>query len=171
MGVEEFRVVVDDSDEVIVPGLEPDVQVCRLSEKKAKNVAGLCDESDIIIAADTIVYYEGKILGKPACADDAKRMLRLLSGNVHSVYTGVTLLRDDLCVSAAERTDVWFRDISDIEIERYIETGEPADKAGAYAAQGGAAVFITRIEGDFFNVVGLPLCRLSMMLEEIGVSI
>jgi len=98
-------------------------------------------------------------------------MLKKLSGRRHSVYTGVTLMENGKSISKAEKTEVYFREITENEIKAYVETGEPMDKAGSYAAQGGAAIFIERIEGDFFNVMGLPLCRLSLMLKEFGVRL
>ena len=167
----EFKVIADTADEVIVPGLAPDEQVCGISLQKAQNVARLCNKDDIIIAADTIVYYNGRPYGKPDSREDAERMQGELSGNVHSVYTGVTVLKNDVHISGSEKTDVWFRGMTDGEIRKYVLTGEPMDKAGSYAAQGGAAIFIERIEGDFFNVVGLPLCRLSIILKEFGVAL
>jgi len=168
IGIEDFKVIADTSEEVITPGLLPEEQVIKLSLQKAGNVALKCSKDDIIIAADTIVYLGNKPLGKPDSNSEAVEMLRALSGRKHSVYTGVTLLKENKHISHAERTDVSFREISDSEIISYIETGEPMDKAGSYAAQGRAAVFIERIEGDFFNVMGLPLCKLSQMLKEFG---
>jgi len=168
-GIEDFKVIVDMSEEIITPGLLPEEQVKRLSLQKAQNVARACSKNDIIIAADTLVYIGDEPLGKPDSPADADTMLRKLSGRVHSVFTGVTLLKGDTHTSVAEKTDVKFREVSNDEIAEYVKTGEPMDKAGAYAAQGGAAVFIERIEGDFFNVMGLPLCRLSLMLKDFGV--
>jgi len=170
-GIDEFKVIADLSDEIITPGFSPDQQVCALSFKKAKNVADMCSKDDVIIAADTLVYLEDEPLGKPVSHADAKKMLRKLSGRTHSVFTGITILRNDKHISEAEKTDVYFRDISDDEIDKYVETDEPMDKAGSYAAQGGAAIFIKRIEGDFFNVMGLPVCRLSLMLKDFGVKL
>ena len=169
MGIKDFAVLVDTSEEVITPGLSPEEQVKKLSLQKAQNVAKKCNKDDIIIAADTIVYLDSKPLGKPVSNADAISMLKDLSGRKHSVYTGVTLLRDNKVISHAERTDVSFREVSGSEIEAYVKTGEPMDKAGSYAAQGRAAVFIERIEGDFFNVMGLPLCKVSKMLKEFEV--
>jgi len=171
IGIENFKVIADLSDENITPGISPQEQVCKLSLKKAQNVALSCDKDDVIIAADTLVYLDGEPLGKPGCPTEAELMLKKLSGRKHSVFTGVTLLKGNKNISAAERTDVFFREISDTEIVSYVKTGEPMDKAGSYAAQGGAAVFIKRIEGDFFNVMGLPLCHLTLMLKDFGVSI
>jgi len=170
-GIEDFRVIADTSDEIIIPGLSPEEQVIRLSLQKARNVAKLTGKDDTIIAADTLVYLGNEPLGKPESLSDAKMMLKKLSGKMHSVYTGITLLRRDKHISAAEKTDVYFREITDSEIKAYAETGEPMDKAGAYAVQGGAAIFTERIEGDYYNIMGLPLCRLSLMLKDFGVNL
>jgi len=171
IGIEDFTVLADTSEEVITPGLSPEEQVIKLSLQKALNVAKKCNKNDIILAADTIVYLDSKPLGKPESYTDAISMLEELSGRKHSVYTGVTLLRDDKVISHAERTDVSFREVSGSEIEAYVKTGEPMDKAGSYAAQGRASIFIERIEGDFFNVMGLPLCKVSQMLKEFEVRL
>jgi len=144
--------------------------VCKISLKKAKNVSRICSDYDIIIAADTLVFLDGRPISKPESPEDAAAMLRELSGRRHTVFTGVALLKDGRQTTWAERTDVYFREMSDSEIIEYVNTGEPMDKAGAYGAQGRGAVFIERIEGDFFNVMGLPLCRLATTLREFGVS-
>ena len=125
-------------------------------------------ETDVVIAADTIVVCDGKILGKPADEADAFGMLRMLSGKDHQVMTGMTVLRGDLAIVCTEVTDIHFRALSDEEILAYIRTGEPMDKAGSYGIQGGAALFAERICGDYFNVVGLPVCRLGQILKEIA---
>jgi len=170
IGLTSFKVIADLSEEIITPGLLPEEQVKKLSLQKAQNVSAMCDKDDIIIAADTLVYLNDEPLGKPSSQAEATKMLQKLSGKKHSVYTGVTLQRGDTQTTNAEKTDVYFRRISDDEIAAYVKTGEPMDKAGSYAAQGGAAVFIERIEGDFFNVMGLPLCRLSKMLRDYGIK-
>ena len=166
IGFDDFRVIPDTTDEVISPGWAPEQAVCEIALKKAKNVSLLCGEDDMIIAADTLVYLDGQPISKPEDVDDAAAILRRLSGRRHTVFTGIALLKGGVHDTGAEMTDVYFREISDKEISAYIETGEPMDKAGAYGAQGRAAVFVRRIEGDFFNVMGLPLCRLSQMLKE-----
>jgi len=171
MGIENFKVMADPSDEILTHGLSPQEQVCKLSLQKAQNVASSCNCDAIIIAADTLVYLDDEPLGKPDSPTDAEKMLKKLSGRKHSVYTGVTLLKGDTHISAAEKTDVFFREISADEITAYVATGEPMDKAGSYAAQGKAAVFVEKIEGDFFNVVGLPICRLSIMLKDFGTQL
>jgi len=139
-------------------------EVCR---KKAQAVARNHPDR-LIVAADTIVVVDGRVLGKPADEDDAAAMLRALSGRSHTVYTGVTVIRGDRVLSHAERTEVRFRSLSEREIEAYIATKEPMDKAGAYGAQGYASLFVEALDGDFFNVMGLPVCRLEQMLRQIA---
>ena len=170
-GIEDFRVIPDDSEEVITPGLSPERTVCEIALKKAVNVSRLCSGDDLIIAADTLVYIDGRPIAKPGGPTEAAAMLRTLSGRMHTVFTGVALLRGGARVTDAVLTDVYFRELSDSEIAAYVETGEPMDKAGAYAAQGRGAVFIERVDGEFFNVMGLPLCRLSVMLKEFGINL
>ena len=170
IGLNDFRVIPDTSKEEMISGFSPEQTVCNIALAKAKNVSLLCDYNDIIIAADTLVYLGLRPLGKPVGPEDAAVMLGELSGRWHTVYTGVVLLKSGMHITAAEKTDVLFRKLSDSEISAYIETGEPMDKAGAYAAQGRGAVFIERIEGEFFNVIGLPVCRLVNMFREFGVT-
>ena len=141
-----------------------------LALAKAKEVAGT-HPGAVVIGADTVVEIDGVILGKPKDEADAKRMLRLLSGREHRVYTGLAVICGDKTESCAECTKVWFRPMTGAEIDDYVATGEPMDKAGAYGYQGRAGQYIRGIEGDFFNVVGLPLCRLGLMLAEIGVKL
>lgn len=167
--VENFRVIPAVGEEIIEEGMTPAETVCALSRAKADEVSKQCRPSDFIIAADTIVVLDGDILGKPSDKSDAFRMLSLLSGRAHSVFTGVTVMQGERVITEFERTLVRFRDITEREIEAYIETDEPMDKAGSYGAQGIGSLFIEAIEGDFFNVMGLPLCRLSEMLEKLGV--
>ena len=161
-----FCVKVADVDEAMTPGGDPAAEVARVSRRKADAIE--CGGEDVIIAADTIVVCDGRILGKPADEDDAFRMLRMLSGRAHQVMTGVTVRRADRSVSATEITQVHFRSLTDEEIRRYIATKEPMDKAGSYGIQGGAALFAQKLEGDYFNVVGLPVCRLGQMLREVA---
>jgi len=155
----------------MIPGLSPEQTVCGIALQKAENVSLLCDKDDIIIAADTLVYLDERLLGKPVSPDDAASMLGALSGRRHTVYTGMALIRGGVSVTAWEKTDVYFREISSNEISAYVASGEPMDKAGAYAAQGRGAVFVERVEGDFFNVIGLPICRLVKILGEFGVTV
>ena len=155
----------------------PDRIVEALALSKAREVAQIWDEKeehaedDVIIAADTIVWHCSRVFGKPHSREDAFAMLRSLSGNTHEVYTGVAVLRNGQEVIGYERSAVTFRELSDREIWAYIDTGEPMDKAGAYGAQGIGALFVRGIEGDFFNVMGLPLCRLGEMLKQTGVQL
>ena len=161
-----FTVCVADIDETMNPGSAPYSEVARVSRLKALAIPRLSD--DVVVAADTIVVCEGHVLGKPHDADEAKEMLRLLSGRDHQVMTGMTVLRGDAAAVITEVTDLHFRELSEIEIERYVATGEPMDKAGAYGIQGGAALFCQRMEGDYYNVMGLPVCRLSQILKELA---
>jgi septum formation protein len=167
MGIEDFT-VCPASGEPELTGLAPDETVRRIARFKAEQVAARFP-GDTVIAADTLVFLDGTALGKPHDAEDARRMLHLLSGRRHAVYTGVAVICGEDTLAVAVRTDVFFRSLTDEEIEAYIHTGEPMDKAGAYGAQGRAAVFIERIEGDFFNVMGLPVCALTLMLRRLGV--
>lgn len=166
-----FTVRPAKGEEVIPDGLAPAEVVKYLSSQKAGSIAAECAWDDIIIGADTIVCYGGNILGKPRDERDAARMLSMLSGNTHAVYTGVTVRKGETVLSAAEETKVRFRPLSDREIAAYIKTGEPMDKAGAYGAQGHASLFIEGMEGEFFNVMGLPVCRLGKLLKEVGVTL
>ena len=171
IGIEDFKVVPAQCEEQMPLGLSPEQTVCHIALEKAENVSRLCDIHDTIIAADTLVYLEGRPYSKPESPDEAAAMLKGLSGRRHTVYTGVAILKGSIRMTGAEMTDVFFREISHEEISDYIKTGEPMDKAGAYGAQGRGAVFIERIEGDFFTVMGLPVCRLSIMLKDIGVVV
>ena len=140
--------------------------VRELSRKKAEEAAALCEAGTVVIGADTIVVKDGEVLGKPKSKADAARMLRLLSGGTHSVHTGVTILAaGGKRKTFSVRTDVSVYPLSESEITDYIETGEPADKAGAYGIQGRFAAYIRRIGGDYSNVVGLPLGRTAQELK------
>ena len=152
-------------------GASPEETVKALSRAKAEEVAAALDEDVLVIAADTIVWLDGEILGKPHSEEQAFTMLSRLSGREHRVFTGVTVLDRDGELCEAECSTVHFRELSEEEIRRYIATGEPMDKAGAYGAQGKGALFVRAIEGDFFNVMGLPICRLGQMLKKKGVPI
>lgn len=171
LGVPDLTIRPAKGPERATPGAGPEQTVRELALHKAQEVAQTCAPEDIIIAADTIVYLDGAILGKPRDHDDAVRMLTALSGREHIVYTGVAVLRGGELRQAAERTAVRFRPLTSGEIERYIATGEPMDKAGAYGVQGKGALLVERLEGDFFNVMGLPVLRLSRMLEYFGISL
>lgn len=149
----------------------PGETVIALAAAKAEEAAEHSGPDDVIIAADTIVWLDGRLLGKPHSEREAAQMLRALSGREHEVWTGLCLLRGGRRLTGAELTKVRFRALSDEEIAAYIATGEPMDKAGAYGAQGLASLFVEGITGDFFNVMGLPLCRLGKLLSEVGVKL
>lgn len=158
----------------IMPGSGPETYtaetpsgiVKELSRKKAEEAAARCGAGTVVIGADTIVVKDGRVLGKPKSKADAARMLRLLSGGTHSVYTGVTLLlTGGGRKTFSERTDVSVYPLAEREIRAYIETGEPLDKAGAYGIQGRFAAYIRKISGDYTNVVGLPLGRTAQELK------
>jgi septum formation protein len=167
-----FIVLSSAIDETPFPNESPRDLVQRLADTKADLVAARAVGSTIIIAADTEVVLDGHILGKPRTSDDARHMLTKLSGRTHSVITGVTLIRlpDAERRSFVETTQVHFAKIPDEEILRYLATGEPFDKAGSYAIQGRAGRYVPRIEGCYFNIVGLPLARVSQALAELGWS-
>ena len=159
-------------EELPHPELSPAELVMELSRCKAAEVAAqYAAAEDAVVGADTVVVLDGEVLGKPRDAADAKRMLRALSGRAHTVFTGLTVMRNGQTLQHAERTEVYFRPLSEDEIDRYIATGEPMDKAGAYGAQGYASLFVEKLEGDFFNVMGLPLCALGNLLKQLGVSL
>ena len=153
------------------PALAPPELVKALAAAKAREAAAEAEADDAVIAADTIVVFGGRVYGKPHSPAEAAQMLRTLSGNTHEVYTGVCVIRNGVELCRADRSAVTFRPISEDEIARYIASGEPMDKAGAYGAQGKGALFVERIDGDFFNVMGLPLCLLGEMLKEQGVEL
>ena len=161
-----FTIQVPDADETMDPSAPAAEQVALVSRRKAEAVRR--GVGDVVIAADTIVVCRGQILGKPRDEDHARKMLELLSGRDHQVMTGMTVLRDDRCVSCTEITDIHFRPLSAREIDAYIATKEPMDKAGAYGIQGGAALFAEKLVGDYYNVMGLPVCRLGQILADIA---
>jgi septum formation protein len=163
-----FTVVPAHVDESIDELLPPYEHVTILAERKARAVAQRLGEG-VVLGADTIVVLDGGIINKPADAADARRMLRMLSGRRHEVYTGFTLMdaSDSRSITGWERTEVWFRVLEDQEIAAYVAAGSPMDKAGAYGIQDDyGAVFVEKISGDFYNVVGLPLCRVFLALRE-----
>lgn len=170
IGITDFIVCPALGDEIIDNSHSPAQIVMELSAQKAREVAEKYP-ADLIIAADTVVSIGGKTLGKPADEGDAKAMLERLSGNAHEVFTGVTAIKDGCEICIYEQTQVFFRDMSEREILAYIKTGEPMDKAGSYGIQGRGAVFVQKIIGDYFNVMGLPLCRLGTILSELGVNV
>ena len=160
-----FTIQVPRADETMDPDDDPAWQVAMVSQRKA--LATQAEADDVVIAADTIVVCDGKILGKPRDREDAVRMLQMLSGRNHQVMTGMTVAYNRQIHSYTEITEVYFRELSRSEILRYVDSGEPMDKAGAYGIQGGAALFAEKLIGDYYNVMGLPVCRLVQMLKEI----
>jgi nucleoside triphosphate pyrophosphatase len=160
-----FEVQPADVPEAPLPGEPAKALAERLAREKAMAIARH-KPVDIILGADTVVVVDGEILGKPADASDGARMLRLLSGRKHEVVTGVCLVSAGKCSVASETTSVTMSDLSEQEITEYVATGEPMDKAGAYAIQGIAARWIPRIEGDYSNVVGLPVALVWRMLQQ-----
>ena len=167
MGLE-FTVRVPDLDESGFAADTPGELVELLSQEKAAAAAGNGDE--LIIASDTVVVLDGKILGKPASKQEAEQMLNALAGRTHEVYSGVTVRRGERTVTEHEVTAVEFRPLSAAEISRYLATGEPMDKAGAYGIQGYGALLVSGIRGDYFNVMGLPVNRLGRILAGFGVD-
>lgn len=167
--LDSFRVVPSRFDEDEVPDdLPPPEHVRHSALMKALDIAGSHPDS-VVIGSDTIVVVDSLILGKPVDAADAARMLRMLSGRTHQVYSGIAVVKGGAELTAVECTDVAFEPLTDDVIAGYVSTGEPADKAGAYAIQGRASGFIEKINGCYFNVVGLPVHRLSTLLRDLGV--
>ena len=166
----EFQICPAQGEEVMDPALNPGELVERLSRAKALEVAAQAKPGDLVIAADTVVASENQVLGKPRDEEQAAEMLRSLSGREHTVYTGVTVCRDGEVLTEHEATFVRFRALTEQEIRGYIAAGESMDKAGAYGIQGIGAQLVSGISGDFFNVMGLPVCLLSEMLRTFGVD-
>ena len=166
-----FTIRIADVDETMDKSLPVQQEVTRVSRMKAQAIAAGASPDDIVIAADTIVVIDGRELGKPHSEEEALGMLRLLSGRTHEVVTVLSVCKGARIESEAVVTKVTFRVLSDPEIRAYIRTGEPMDKAGSYGIQGYGAMFVSRIEGDYFSVMGLPLCPLCRMLRGFGVRI
>ena len=171
IGLDHFIVRPARGEEIMDPALSPAQLVEELSRQKAREVAGASAPGDLVIAADTVVAIDGRVLGKPHDREEACAMLSALSGREHTVYTGVTVCRDDRMLTQHEATQVRFRPLSPREIQAYVDSGEPMDKAGAYGVQELGALLVEGIRGDYFNVVGLPLCRLGQMLSQFGVEL
>jgi septum formation protein len=164
-----FQIISSAVDETALEGESPQDLVRRLAEQKARLVAARALGPAVVVGADTVVVADHQVLGKPSSADEARSMLRLLSGQTHTVYTGLALIRlpDEASRLDVEATQVTFEPMSAEDISAYIATGEPFDKAGAYAIQGRGGRYISRIEGCYFNVVGLPLARVCHLLREL----
>ncbi len=167
----DFTVMTEDVDETMDPDLPLEQEIVRVSESKARAVQDRAGPDDLIISADTVVCADGRRLGKPADEADAKRMLRLLSGRAHTVVSGLCVLCGERCETAAVRTAIHFRPLSEREIDAYVTSGEPMDKAGAYGIQGLAAIFVDKLDGDYYNVMGFPLCTLAELLKRFGVNV
>lgn len=161
---DDFTVKTADVEECLPQGIAPDEAVLYLSKIKAEPLA---DDGDIVIGADTVVALDGKILGKPTDRENAKEMLRLLSGREHSVFTGVTVFNGKTPKSFYVQTKVKFFELTEDEINRYVSTGECDDKAGAYGIQGKGSLLVEKIDGDYFNVVGLPISKLYRELNNV----
>ena len=171
VGITGFTVAVPNVDESVESGLSPAETVEQLSLRKARAAAENFGPDDLIIAADTVVVLDGAVLGKPRDENGAFAMLSALSGREHRVYTGVTVLRGGRAVTEHEATAVTFRELSPDEIQGYIATGEPMDKAGAYGIQGIGALLVSGIRGDYSNVMGLPVFRLGLILRDFGLDL
>ena len=170
IGITDFDVRVPQTEENFPEGLSPSEVVEYISREKAASAAKLCTAEEIIITADTMVFLDQARLGKPRDEADALRMLTALQGRHHTVCTGITVRQGGRSLTESESTEVYFRPATEAELRGYIATGEPMDKAGAYGIQGMGALLVEKINGDFFNVMGLPVLRLSRMLSRFGVS-
>ena len=164
---EDFTVLPAECDETLPDGIDAKEAVEYLSKIKNDATKSLLNGEELIISADTVVAVDGEILGKPIDKEDARRMMNLLSGRIHQVYTGITVSQGEKTHTFSEKTDVEFLKLSEQEIEDYISTSEPYDKAGAYGIQGKASLLIKGINGDYFNVVGLPVARLNRELSQL----
>lgn len=163
-----FTVRPAKGEELPHPELTPAQLVEELARQKALEVSAEAASDDVVVAADTVVAIDGKVLGKPHDKVHAAQMLSALSGREHTVYTGVAVKRGETLLVEHEATQVRFRPLTEREIDLYIQTGEPMDKAGSYGIQGCGALLVEGIRGDYFNVVGLPICRLGRMLAQVG---
>ena len=170
IGIENFDIRVPEVEESFPAGLTPRETVEYISREKAQAARSLCAPDEIFITADTMVFLDDQRLGKPRDEAEALRMLTALQGRHHTVCTGVTVCQGDRMETESEATEVTFRPASEAELLGYIRTGEPMDKAGAYGVQGKGALLVEKLNGDFFNVMGLPVLRLSRMLGRFGVS-
>ena len=170
MGITHFDVLPAQGEEHIDHSLPAGLLVEALARQKAAEIAACAPPDAVIIAADTVVALDNEILGKPHTAQEAAEMLQKLSGRQHTVYTGVDVRQNDTELVEREAAQVHFRPLSPQEIRAYIATGEPMDKAGAYGVQGYGCLFVEGIVGDYYNVMGLPVCRLGRMLRQFGVD-
>jgi len=166
IGITDFTVRIPEADESYDPAMTPEEIVCHISRQKSLALVSADDE--LVITADTMVFLDDKRLGKPKDEEDALRMLTALQGRHHTVCTGVTVRQGTQMLTRCAATDVYFRPASRQELLAYIRGGEPMDKAGAYGVQGQGSLLVERIDGDFFNVMGLPVLLLSRMLQQFG---
>ena len=169
MGITDFKIIPAREEEVATRTLTPDQLVEELSRRKCAEVSAAHPDA-LVIAADTMVAVNNRVLGKPHSEKDAARMLAALSGRLHMVYTGVTVAQGVKSITEHEMTFVRFCTLSQADIIRYIATGEPMDKAGAYGIQGYGSVLVEGISGDYYNVMGLPVCRVARLLARFGVN-
>lgn len=169
MGISQFDVIPAKGEERSDPNLTPNQLVEELSRQKAAEIAAGHPDA-LIIAADTVVAVDGAVLGKPHSREEAVDMLKRLSGREHTVYSGLTVCWQGQSVTQHEATAVRFRPLSEADIAHYVSTGEPMDKAGSYGIQGYGCTLVEGISGDYYNVVGLPVCRLSQILSGLGVD-
>ena len=171
IGLEVFDVVIPHADERYPAGLSPQDTVAHIARAKAEAARALTAPEDVVITADTMVFLDDERLGKPRDEADALRMLTALAGRRHTVCTGVTVRQGDKDKCFTVSTDVYFRPAAERELRAYVLSGEPMDKAGSYAVQGLGALLVERIDGDFFNVMGLPVMPLSQALREFGIDL
>ncbi|MES5917441.1 Maf family protein [Bacillus cereus group sp. RP37] len=165
-----FEIVVSEVEETIGAYSSPSDIVMSLALQKASAVAET-NGDHIVLGADTIVTYDSRVLGKPSNEDEAKEMLRLLSGKTHEVYTGVAIIAKDKTVTFYERTEVMFWELTEEEIDVYVASKEPLDKAGSYGIQGKGSIFVQHIQGDYYSVVGLPISRLVRELKQFNIDV
>lgn len=166
-----YRVCPSMADESYSEEIAAEMVPELLARRKALSVSKDAAPDTVVIGADTVVIADGMLLGKPRCEEDAVCMLRALSGKSHAVISGIAVVRGDTCLSASVRTEVFMRQIREEEIRAYVKRDKPFDKAGAYGIQEAAGLFVERIEGDYYNVVGLPLCALGELLSQVGVPL
>ena len=166
MGVS-FEIDVADVDESVSDDFSPVEAVCEISKRKAQRIAERHGEDEIVISADTVVVIDGKIIGKPKDKEDAFCILKNLSGRTHEVYTGFTVCGNGKTKTDFEVTKVHFKELCDDDIRRYIATGEPMDKAGAYGIQQKGNLFVDYIHGDYYNVVGFPISKICVTIREL----
>lgn len=170
LGVQNLRILPAKGEEQAPEGAGPGELVTALARAKVREAAARCDAEDVIVGADTIVWLDDRPFGKPGSEEEARRMLRTLSGREHRVYTGVCVRKDGRELCEWEESRVFFRDLTEKEICAYVATGEPMDKAGAYGIQNLGSMLVESLRGDYFTVMGLPVCRLAQALKRFGLD-